>query len=105
MAEHLFDKLQIGRILSAVNDQPPPRSVTQFLGRLNLLHGVPFAYLVADEKLLPAESLKFFSIDPEWINALLGGALSVGRIADVRFLLNKAEAGNYGADILREARA
>jgi hypothetical protein len=105
MAEHLFDRLQIDRILATVNAQPPPRSVTSFLGQLNLLYGVPFAYLVADEKLLPPESLKFFSIDPQWINALLGGALSTGRIADVRFLLNKAGAGNYGADILREARA
>jgi hypothetical protein len=83
----------------------PPGLVTSFLGRLSLLHGVPFAYLVADEHLLPPESLKFFRIDPQWINALVGGALSVGRSEDIRLLLNKTQAGNYIADLVEEARA
>ncbi len=83
----------------------PTASVTSFLGRLSLLHGVPFAYLVADEKLLPAESLKLFLIDPQWINALVGGALSVGRGETIRLLLNKTQAGNFIGDIVAEARA
>jgi len=78
------------------------RTVTSFLGRLTLLHGVPFAYLVAHEQLLPPESLKFFSIDPQWLNALIGGAVSVGRPQTIGFLLNKAMAGNFG--VLKEAR-
>ncbi len=106
MARRLFDTLDTDEIRRAVVVPPlPPASVTAFLGRLSLLHGVPFAYLVADAKLLPAESLKLFAIDPQWINALIGGALSVGRGKDVRLLLNKTQAGNYIADIVAEAQA
>ena len=50
----------------------------------------------------PPSSLKFFSIDPQWINALIGGAVSVGRPQTIGFLLNKAMAGNFG--VLKEAR-
>ena len=83
----------------------PPEPVTSFLGRLTLLHGVPFSYLVADEKLLPRDSLRFFFIDPEWVNALVGGALSVGPTAVIPPLLNKTVAGNYATTILTEARS
>ena len=44
-----------------------------------LLYGVPFQYLVPDEKMLPAKSIRFFYLNPEWINCLLQGACSVGR--------------------------
>jgi hypothetical protein len=103
MAQNLFQQLAEVRIPDRVFEAPrAPETVTSFLGRLTLLHGVPFAYLVAHERLLPPESLKFFSIDPQWINALLGGAVSVGRPQTVGFLLNKAMAGNFG--VLKEAR-
>jgi hypothetical protein len=106
MSNHLSDKIDTKSTREKIVDTPnPPKSVTAFLGRLNLLQGVPFAYLVPDEKLLPAESLKFFGIDPQWINAFVGGAISVGRGETVRLLLNKTVAGNYAADILHEARA
>lgn len=48
-----------------------------WLGRLVLLYPVPFAYLVAHGKLLPAESLRFFYVDNNWVEALVDGALSV----------------------------
>jgi hypothetical protein len=105
MSERLFKALDKNDVRARVMAPPlPPHSVTSFLGRLSLLHGVPFAYLVADEKLLPAESLKLFLIDPQWINDLVGGALSVGR-SGTRLLLNKTQAGNYIADLVAEARA
>src|SRR5690242_5339235 len=83
----------------------PPEPVTSFLGRLTLLHGVPFSYLVADEKLLPQDSLKFFFIDPEWVNALVGDTLRVGPAAVLQPLLNNAVAGNYAPALLRDARS
>ena len=48
------------------------------------LVGVPLAYLAPDPALLPAESLRFFSIDPDWVRALQRGMLSAGspRILD-----------------------
>ncbi len=52
--------------------------IVKWLARLVLLYGVPFNNLVADERLLPRESIRFFYIDSNWIDALLDGALGVG---------------------------
>jgi hypothetical protein len=52
--------------------------VTDWLARLALLHGVPFRHLVPDERMLPVESVRFFYLDPNWIAALIDGALSIG---------------------------
>ncbi|TCJ32620.1 hypothetical protein [Parafrankia sp. BMG5.11] len=52
--------------------------VADWLGRLLLLHPVPFTHLVPDERMLPRESLRFFHLDPSWLDALLSGALSIG---------------------------
>ncbi|MFF4407836.1 hypothetical protein [Streptomyces sp. NPDC001404] len=49
----------------------------RLLGLRNLT-GVPFAHLVPDTRMLPAESLRFFYVDPDWTATLLDGALSVG---------------------------
>lgn len=107
MAGRLFDRDGLDSAAArekAVHLPAPPATVTAFLGRLTLLHGVPFPYLVPDERLLPAESLKVFLIDPRWLDALVGGALGVGRGGTTRLLLDKTQAGNFIADILAAAR-
>ncbi|WP_338523780.1 hypothetical protein NUH87_29385 [Pseudomonas batumici] len=58
---------------------PVPGEITQWLGKLAVLKGLPFGYLVPDEAMLPPESIRFFVLDPNWINALLEGATSIGR--------------------------
>lgn len=58
-----------------------PASLTSWLNDLSLLKGVPFNYLVPDERMLPAESIRFFQLDSLWIESLLDGAFSVGRVA------------------------
>jgi hypothetical protein len=58
-----------------------PGELRRFLGRLRLLHGVPFSYLVPDAGLLPLESIRFFHLDRAWTDALVQGALSVGTIS------------------------
>jgi hypothetical protein len=58
---------------------PLPDVVSNWLGRLVLLYGVPFNYLVPDERMLPPESLRFFEIDPLWMDCLMDGAYSIGR--------------------------
>lgn len=55
-----------------------PQEIVAWLARTALLHGVPFANLVPDERMLPVESIRFFYLDRNWIDALLDGALSVG---------------------------
>ncbi|OOQ59958.1 hypothetical protein BC343_27795 [Mucilaginibacter pedocola] len=60
------------------NAAAPDPTITNWLSRLSLLGDVPFQNLVADERLLPQNALRFFYIDPSWICALLDGALSIG---------------------------
>jgi len=55
-----------------------PAPVVDWLARLRLLYGVPFAYLVPDEALLPKESIRFFYVNRNWTDAAVDGALSVG---------------------------
>jgi hypothetical protein len=58
---------------------PLPEPLSEWLGRLKLLKGVPFEYLVPDEGMLPPESIRFFCVDMNWVDALLDGAFSIGR--------------------------
>ncbi len=58
--------------------KPLPAYVTHALARYRLLHDIPFAYLVPDMRLLPLESVRFFTLDPEWLDALSEGALQAG---------------------------
>lgn len=61
-------------------DAQIPASIRDWLERLALLEGVPFCYLVPDPRMLPAESLRFFSVDPGWVESLRDGALSIARV-------------------------
>ncbi len=52
--------------------------ITEWLAQLALLEGVPFVNLVPDARMLPLESIRFFFVDPNSIDALIDGALSAG---------------------------
>jgi len=62
----------------AESEMPPYMEL--FLSHLRLLVGVPFDYLVPDQRLLPDESIRFFYIDRSWTDRLVDGALAVGKI-------------------------
>lgn len=53
-------------------------SASDWLGDLRLLVGVPFTNLVADNRMLPRESIRFFYVDDNWLDALQDGATSIG---------------------------
>ncbi|HEX8646581.1 MAG TPA: hypothetical protein VF715_06745 [Thermoleophilaceae bacterium] len=55
-----------------------PDLIVEWLAQTALLGGVPFSNLVPDERMLPVESIRFFYVDPNWIDALIDGALSAG---------------------------
>lgn len=59
-----------------------PSSVGDFVERLVHLEGIPFAYLVADPRMLPIESARAFVVDHQWLYHLLGGVASIGRLHD-----------------------
>jgi hypothetical protein len=57
-----------------------PEDISAWFKRLRRLEGVPFNYLVPDERMLPAESIRFFRLDHAWLDCLADGAFSVGRV-------------------------
>ncbi|MDY7096060.1 MAG: hypothetical protein SX243_24050 [Acidobacteriota bacterium] len=61
----------------------PQHLVEEFIGRLRRLEGIPFPYLVPDNAMLPPESIRFFTLDQNWVDALCDGALSLGRLTDM----------------------
>lgn len=63
--------------LSGANDDASTL-IVNWLARAVLLYGVPFNNLIPEERMLPLESIRFFYLDSNWIDALLDGALSVG---------------------------
>jgi hypothetical protein len=87
-----------------------PDEVTTFLGKLSMLDGVPIHNIIPHESYLPIKSFidgqtrveqggfKFFYIDPEWIAALLNGALSIADDND-ELLLQEAMLGKYAARV------
>jgi len=60
------------------SDPEAAELVIDWLGRLRLLHGVPFEYIVADHGLLRPETIRFFHLDRNWTDALVDGALAAG---------------------------
>lgn len=66
-------------IESSLGDVLIPEAISKWLGRLRLLKGVPFNYLVPDEQMLPPESIRFFYLDMNWVDSLIDGAFSIGR--------------------------
>ena len=66
-------------IKSSLGDVLVPEVISKWLGRLRLLKGVPFNYLVPDEQMLPPESIRFFYLDMNWVDSLIDGAFSIGR--------------------------
>lgn len=62
----------------------------QWFNDLNLLYKVPFNYLVPNEALLPNESIRFFTLDSLWVESLMDGAFSIGRVTETDHQRDKA---------------
>lgn len=74
----------------SVQDIQLSSEISEWLGKLSLLYGVPLEYLVPDNRMLPLESIRFFYIDRNWIDRLVDGALSVGVLSTKDQVFNKA---------------
>jgi len=72
-----------GEPVSGSAPKPKPEEIAiaddliEWLARLVMLYPVPFHYLVPHASLLPPESVRFFHLDDNWIDALVDGALSL----------------------------
>lgn len=80
-----------------------PESVLSWFDSLRKLEGVPFNYLVPDERMLPPESIRFFRVDQPWLNCLADGALSIGRVATSDHAADKLYANESAAPGLGES--
>ena len=79
-----------------------PETVSSWFENLILLEGVPFHYLVPDERMLPAESICFFQMDPIWMECLVDGAFSVGRVLKSDHKQDRSHKENHLDDVLPE---
>ncbi len=59
-----------------------PPELDAWFRELAALRHVPFDYLIPDVRMLPVESLRFFQVDARWVQCLLDGADSIGRITE-----------------------
>jgi hypothetical protein len=102
-------ELSLEAATQTVTGPPPPAPILDWLARLRLLEGVPFAYIVADERLLPLESVRFCFLDRNWVDAAVDGALAAGagtarerahlraRHATIRMAVDAAERNVWAA--------
>lgn len=74
----------------------PPRLFKWLLG-LRLLRNVPLSYLVPDSALLPAESIRFFHVDPTWVDRLIDGVFAAANTGTLDI--------TYSALMLQSVRA
>lgn len=91
---HLTDLLK-GELTAQIaayiaSENPFPTGIINWLAELLLLENIPFNNIIADENLLPNESMRLFYLDKNWTNTLLDGALSIGIHSERDLLLQKA---------------
>jgi len=58
----------------------PPEELRLWLQDLYQFKGVPLNYLLADERMLPPESIRFFTVDSLWMQALIDGVFGAARV-------------------------
>lgn len=80
---HLGDNALIGL-------EPMPAVVQDWFQQCLALHNIPFKNLVPDDRMVPENSLRMFSIHTSWMKSFLAGALSLGRSSDADRLLEAA---------------
>lgn len=68
----------MNRHVTAALAKAPLAGVVNWQAGLRLLNGVPFAHLIPDARMLPPESIRFFYVDPNYLDALCDGANSIG---------------------------
>ncbi len=96
-------QLDAAQAVPVVSIPDASEPVLEWLGRLRMLIGVPFEYLVPDDGLLRPETIRFFYVDRNWTDAAVDGALAAAtygtrdrvtlqqRHAEVRSAVDEAE--------------
>jgi hypothetical protein len=66
-------------------NKPMPDSVIKKFSAWKLLIGLPSRYIIPSPDLFPHESLRYFKIDNNWVNAFICGAFSIGHTVQADF--------------------
>lgn len=65
-------------------------AIAPWLAQLVLLQGIPFQHLAPVGGMLPMESIRFFQVDPNWIDCAIDGAMSIGIASSADMALQDA---------------
>ena len=65
-----------------------PERLREFLIDLRLMRHLPLAYLVPDAALLPPESIRFFHLDPTWMDRIIDGVFAAANTGTVDFVFS-----------------
>lgn len=65
-----------------------PDRLRDWLTGLRLLRDIPLSYLVPDAALLPPESIRFFHVDPTWIDRVIDGVFAAANTGTVDFVFS-----------------
>ncbi|XEC92494.1 hypothetical protein AB6A23_13890 [Paenibacillus tarimensis] len=76
--------------------------IAEWLAHKQLLYEVPFYHIVPDSRMLPRESIRFFYVDPNWLDAMLDGMLAVAMHSSRDSFYYRLTKGTIGAAV-REA--
>ncbi|MEL7425045.1 MAG: hypothetical protein AAFN81_18810, partial [Bacteroidota bacterium] len=93
IAKYSGDSLPSNSSIQVQDTNQDANAVVSWLASTSLLINVPFNNLVANPKLLPQETIRFFYLDRNWTDALLDGALSIGRQSSRDGLFNQLMRG------------
>jgi hypothetical protein len=74
-----------------------PDRLLAWLMDIRLLRHIPLTYLVPDAALLPTESIRFFFVDPTWVDRVIDGAFSAASTGTVELM--------FTCTLLKMARA
>ncbi len=64
-------------VVAALIAGPDGTLAANWLAALSLLQGIAPQWLIPDPAMLPVESIRFFTLDPNWVTAALDGATSL----------------------------
>jgi hypothetical protein len=69
-------------------DVAMPERLRDWLVGIRLLRDLPFSYLVPDARMLPPEAIRFFHLDPTWIDRVVDGIFSAANFGTVDFVFS-----------------
>lgn len=72
------ESVHLAGFIAQPQNERLPEPIVSFLLQSFKFINFPFNYLVPDNRLLPAESLRFFKVDETWLKFFLYGVISVG---------------------------